>query len=61
MELPFYQSNVSRARPLLGFLDGELDALAFPKQLEHRASHRAAMKEVLQAGLITNESEAFVD
>jgi hypothetical protein len=45
----------------LGFLDGELDALAFPEQLEHRAPHRAAMKEVLEAGFITYESKALVD
>jgi hypothetical protein len=60
-ELPFNQPHVSRPRTLLGFLDGELDPLAFPKQLEHRAANRAAMKEMLQAGFITNEPEAFVD
>ena len=59
--LPFNQSNVSCSRPLLGFLDGEVDALAFPKQLEHRAPYGTAMKEMLQAGLITDESEALVD
>jgi hypothetical protein len=45
----------------LGFLDGEFDALAFPKQLEHRAPYRAAMKKVLQAGFITDEPKPFVD
>jgi hypothetical protein len=59
--LPFNQSNVSSARALLGFLDRELDALAFPKQLEHRASHRAAVEEMLQAGFIPYESKALVD
>ena len=59
--LPFNQSHVSSPRTLLGFLDGEVDALAFPKQLEHRAPHGAAMKEMLQAGFITDESEALVD
>jgi hypothetical protein len=59
--LPFNKTHVSGARTFLGFLDRELDALAFPKQLEHRAPHGAAMKEVLEAGFITNESEAFVD
>jgi len=45
----------------LGFLDREFDALAFPKQLEHRAPYRTAMKKVLQAGFITDESKALVD
>src|SRR5688500_14178515 len=60
-ELPFNQPHVSGPRSLLRFLDGELDALAFPKQLEHRAPHGAAMKEMLQAGFITDEAEALVD
>jgi hypothetical protein len=45
----------------LRFLDGEVDALAFPKQLEHRAPDGAAMEEMLQAGFITDEAEALVD
>jgi hypothetical protein len=45
----------------LGFLDGEFDALAFPKQLEHRAPYGTAVKKVLQAGFISNESKALVD
>ena len=60
-KLPFNQSHVSGARTFLRFLDRELDALAFPEQLEHRATHRAAVKEVLEAGFITNEPEALVD
>jgi hypothetical protein len=60
-ELPFNQPHVSGPRTLLGLLDGELDPLAFPEQFEHRAANRAAMKEMLQAGFITNEPEAFVD
>jgi tryptophan 2,3-dioxygenase len=59
--LPFNQSNVSRARPLLGLLDRELDSLALSKQFEHRAANRAAMKEMLESGLIPYESEALVD
>jgi hypothetical protein len=59
--LPFNQSDVSSPRTLLGFLDREIDALTFPKQLEHRAPHGAAMKEMLQAGFIANESKALVD
>jgi hypothetical protein len=57
----FNKPHVSRTRALLGLLDGELHPLAFAKQLEHRAPNGAAMKEVLQAGFITNESEALVD
>jgi hypothetical protein len=60
-ELPFNQTHVSRARALLGFLDREVDALAFPEQLEHRAPHGTAMKEVLESGFITDEPEALVD
>jgi hypothetical protein len=57
----FNQSHVPSARTFLGFLDGEFDALAFPKQLEHRAPYGTAMKEVLQAGFIPNEPKALVD
>jgi hypothetical protein len=59
--LPFNKSNVSCTWTLLGFLDREVDTLAFPQQLEHRAPHGAAMKEMLEAGFITDESEALVD
>jgi hypothetical protein len=45
----------------LGFLDREIDPLAFPKQLEHRTAYRTAMKKMLQARFIPNESEALVD
>jgi hypothetical protein len=38
-DLPFNKSNVSRSRTLLGFLDREVDTLAFPQQFEHRAPH----------------------
>src|SRR5688500_2463805 len=60
-DLPFNQSHVPGPRTFLRFLDGELDPLAFPKQLEHRAANGAAMKDVLQAGFITNDPEALVD
>ena len=59
--LPFNKTHVSGARTFLGFLDYELDALAFPQQFEHRAPDGTAMKEVLEAGFITDEPEAFVD
>jgi hypothetical protein len=45
----------------LGFLNGVFDPLAFPEQLEHRAANGAAVKEVLQAGFIADESKALVD
>jgi hypothetical protein len=45
----------------LGFLNGEVDTLAFPKQLKHRTTYRTTVKEMLQAGFITNESEALID
>lgn len=60
-KLPFNQPHVSSSRALLGFLDGKLHALAFTKQFEHRAPDGAAMKEVLEAGFITNEAEALVN
>jgi hypothetical protein len=59
--LSFNESHVTSARTLLRFLDGEFDTLAFPKQLEHRATNRATVKEVLEAGFIADESEALVD
>jgi hypothetical protein len=59
--LPFNEPYVSGARTFLGFLDAELDALAFPQQLEHRAPDGAAMKEMLETGFIPYESEPLVD
>jgi hypothetical protein len=59
--LSFNEAHVSSARTLLRFLDGKLDTLAFPKQLEHRATNRATVEEMLQAGFIADESEALVD
>jgi hypothetical protein len=61
LALPFNQSNVSCPRTLLRFLDGKLDALAFPQQFEHRAPDGAAMKEMLETGFIPDESEPLVD
>jgi hypothetical protein len=57
----FNETHVSCPRTLLGFLDREVDTLAFPQQLEHRAPHGTAMKEVLEAGFIADEAEALVD
>src|SRR5688500_4033923 len=60
-ELPLDEAHIPGARPFLGFLDREVDALAFPQQLEHRAPDGAAMKEMLEAGFIADEPEALVD
>jgi hypothetical protein len=57
----FDQTDVTGARPLRGFLGCEFDALAFSQQLEHRATDRTAVKEVLDAALVSDESETFVD
>ena len=61
IQLAFNQSNVTCSRALAGLLCGEFDPLPLAEQLEHCASHRAAVKEVLDAGFIPNESEPFVD
>jgi hypothetical protein len=60
-KLTFDETHVSGARTLLGFLDREVDALAFSKQLEYRAPHGTAMKEVFESGFVANEPEALVD
>src|SRR6476646_10195202 len=59
--LAFDQANVAGARSLLRILRSELDALTFAEQLEHGAANGAAMKEVLDPSLITNEAKTFVD
>ena len=59
--LAFNQSDVTCSRALAGLFVGEFDPLPLAEQLEHRASHRAAVKEVFDAGFITNESEPFID
>ena len=60
-ELTFNQTYVTSSRALGGLFVGEFDSLPLTKQFEHRASHRAAVKEVFDAGFITNESEPFID
>jgi hypothetical protein len=57
----FEQANVAGARAFTGIFWRELDPLSFAKQLEHRASDRAAMEKVFEAALIPNEPEPFVD
>ena len=60
-DLAFDETNITSARPLGGLLGRELYALPFAEQLEHRLADGAAVKEVLDAALIANEAEAFVD
>ena len=55
------QSNVTGPRSLGGFLSGEFDTLPLAEQFKHCVPHRASVKEVLDAGFITNESKALVD
>lgn len=55
------QADVASPRAFLRIFLGELDALPFTKQLEHRASHRTAVEEVLNAGLVPDEPEPLVD
>lgn len=55
------QSDVAGARTLLRVLNGELDPLAFAQQLEHRSANGAAMEEVLEPILVTNEAEPLVN
>src|SRR5262245_49539664 len=57
----FDQSHFAGARSFAGFFRGEFNALAFAKQLEHRAAHRAAMKEVFDSSFVADESEPLVD
>ena len=61
MQLTFNQPNVARPGPLRRLFSTEFDSLPLAKQLEHRTSHRATVKEVFDAGLIPNEPEAFID
>src|SRR5262245_290575 len=57
----FDQSTCPGAWPFRRFLGRECDALSFTQQLEHGLADRAAMKEVLDAALITDEAEALID
>ena len=60
-KLALNQPDVTCSRALGGLFVGEFDALPFAEQLEHRAPHRTAVKEVFDAGFIPNESEPFID
>src|SRR4051812_27029743 len=59
--LAFDEADVAGARPFLRLFDREFHALTFAKQLEHGASHRAAVKEVLDSALVADEPKPFVD
>jgi hypothetical protein len=61
LKLALNQPDVTCSGALRGLFVGELDPLPLAKQLEHRPSHRAAVKEVLDAVFISDESEPFVD
>src|SRR6267378_3297372 len=60
-ELAFDQTDITRARAFLGFFGRELHTLAFAKQFEHRAAHRAAMKEVLNSAFVADEPKSLVN
>ena len=59
--LALEQANFAGARALLRLLGSELDALTLAQELEHRAAHRAAVEEVLDAPLVADEPETLVD
>jgi hypothetical protein len=59
--LPFDQSNVSGARTLGRLFCGELHPLPFAEQLEDGAPDGAAVEEMFDATLITNEPESLVN
>lgn len=60
-ELAVEETYVRGAWALGRLFHSELHALAFTKELEHRAPHGRTMKEVFDTTFITNEPEAFVD
>src|SRR5262249_45429835 len=60
-ELPFYQANVTRPRPLLRILRREFHPLTFPQQLEDGSPDRAAVEKVLDPTLVADETESLVD
>jgi hypothetical protein len=61
VESTFEEANLSGARALAGVFLCELDALPFAQQLEHGATDRAAMEEMLDSAFVADESEPFVD
>jgi hypothetical protein len=60
-KLALEQPDLPCARTLGRFLDGKLDALTFAQQLEHGTADRAAVEKVLDAALVSDESETLVD
>ena len=56
----FDQANIAGARAFAGVFGGELDALPFAQQLKHRAPDGAAVEEVFDAALVSDEPESFV-
>jgi hypothetical protein len=57
----FEQANFTGARSLGGVLDGELNALALTKQLEHGAADSRPVEKVLDAAFVPNKPETLVD
>ncbi len=55
------KADVGGSRSFRRVLVGELDALAFPQQLEYRTTYGRTMKEMLHATFVANEAEPFVD
>jgi len=59
--LGFDQANVTSSRPLGRVLRRKFHVLPFAQQFEHSATHCAAVKKMLNATLIADESESFID
>src|SRR3954464_4557687 len=59
--LAFDQPDFTGPRALARFLGRELYPLALPEELEHGATHGAAVKEVLDTAFIADKSEPLVD
>src|SRR5690606_33714171 len=55
------EADVAGARSLLRFLFDELDARAFPQQLEDGSADGRAVEEMLHAALVANEAETLVN
>ena len=55
------EPHFSGARSLGRLFGRELDPLTFAEQLEHGATNRRAMKEVLDTTFVANEAETLVD
>jgi hypothetical protein len=57
----FDQPDFAGAGTLPGFLRREFHPLAFTQEFEYRAADGTAMKEVLDAAFVPDESEPLVD